>query len=202
VNRKQADIAVGLLLALIVLLGIVSAVQLQLTGMPMSGQMESVPVIAAFGPALMSLVFVSIIGGVYVYVRSSVFTTSGNGDERGEESSSTAPKDTADSEIGGNFNTQPSKSETNSQILAVLPEDEQRILEPVIESPAVLPGLVLVHLEGGLALHSSSDSYLCGTEFSCGTVQESLQIFAGCLTGRELLSQLISFCSCGLGICC
>lgn len=140
-NRKQADIAAGALIASILLLGVASVIQLNRTGSPMRGEMDSVPVMAWIGPILMSLVIASIVGGVYVYVRNQVFTTRAS--EPSEADGPSGPDDAtgtddatgpAPSEIP---ETQPPDPVMRRRVLDVLPDDERRILEPVLESPGL-----------------------------------------------------------------
>lgn len=140
-NRKQTDIAAGALIVTIVLLGVLSAVQLQLTDGPMSGEMESVPVIAMVGPVLMSLVIASLVGGVYMFVRSQVFGTQTSSiTEAGVSNDSEETTGTGDGSgpvTAAADETQPPDAGAQRQILEVLPDDERRILEPVIESPGL-----------------------------------------------------------------
>lgn len=145
-NRKQADVAVGVLIASILLLGVTSAVQLHLTDGAMGGEMDSAPVIALVGPVLMSLVVASIVGGGYMFVRSQLFAVQA---EDTTESSvpndhdATDTDDTVDTDDAAEpttaeaVETRPSDPVTQRQILDVLPDDERRILEPVLESPGL-----------------------------------------------------------------
>lgn len=141
VNRKQTDIAAGALLVTIVLVGILSAVQLQLTDGPMNGEMGSMPVIAMVGPVLMSLVIASIIGGVYMFVRRQLF-----GPQASRTTEADAPTDAEDRTGRGDGSesgtaaideTQLPDAGARRQLLEVLPDDERRILEPILESPGL-----------------------------------------------------------------
>lgn len=140
-NRKQADIAAGVLIACVLLLGIAGAVQLHLSGGPMGSEMSSVPLMAIIGPLLMTLLIASIIGGVYIYIRNQIFTIQDR--ETNTTDVSKDPDGGADTaetlESANQETTGTQQSEPNGQdrILDVLPDDERRILEPVIESPGL-----------------------------------------------------------------
>lgn len=139
-NRKQADTAAGGLVVTIVLVGVLSAIQLQSMDSPMSGEMGSVPVMAMVGPVLMSLVIASIIGGVYIFVRGQVFETRGATTTKADVSDVSEETTTGDRNNPVRAETdeiQPPDSGAQPQILDVLPDDERRILEPVIESPGL-----------------------------------------------------------------
>jgi uncharacterized membrane protein len=140
-NRKQADIAVGIVVVGILLVGVISVIQLHLTGGPMSSEMDSVPVMAVIGPLFMSLLIASIVGGVYVFVRSKVFETqTGDPIRTGESHEPEDGPDTTDateSTTGETTETEQSEPEAGHTLLDVLPDDERRILEPVIESPGL-----------------------------------------------------------------
>lgn len=141
VNRKQTDIAVGALIVAIVVLGVLSVVQLLVRDGSMSGGMGSMPVIAMVGPVLMSLVIASIIGGVYMFVRSQIFRTQASSMTAADGANDTG--DTTDTSDGSEpvaaetEERQPSGGGTRRPFLEVLPDDERRILEPVIESPGL-----------------------------------------------------------------
>lgn len=143
VNRKQADLAAGVLVVSILLFGIIGVIQLYLTGGPMRSEMESIPVMAVIGPLLMSLVIASIVGGIYVFVRSQVFTTHNGTDNTSTEGVSNESgdvidvNDETDSTIREPAETRQADSEARRQISDILPDDERRILEPVIESPGL-----------------------------------------------------------------
>ncbi len=140
-NRKQADIVAGALIATILLVGVLSVIQLHLAGGPMGGDAEPLPVIGVFGPLFMSLVIASIIGGVYVYVRNQVFTIQTGdairADVPGEPDAGTDTGDVTEPATGGTDGTQQPDATVQRRILDVLPDDERRILEPVIESPGL-----------------------------------------------------------------
>lgn len=140
-NRKKADIVAGVSIACILLLGIGGVTQLYLTGGPMGSEMDSAPLMAVIGPLFMTLFITSIVGGVYVYIRSQVFTTQDG--ETGPTADVNDAPDGDDTAVISEPATQETpgtqKSGTNGRdgILDVLPDDERRILEPVIESPGL-----------------------------------------------------------------
>lgn len=134
-NRKQADIAAGTLVAAILLFGIVGVIQLHLSDGPMASEMGPIPVMAVIGPLLMSLVIASVVGGVYVFVRGQVFTTPT--DVSNEADGGSGLDDATDATTNASVEPQQSEPLVRRQLLDVLPDDERRILEPVIESPGL-----------------------------------------------------------------
>ena len=138
-NRKQADIVAGGLVVTIVLVGVLSAIQLQSMDSPMGGEMESIPVMAMVGPVLMSLFIASIIGGVYIFVRGQVFESQASGTTKADVSDSeeTTIGDQNDPNTAETDETQSPESGAQRQILDVLPDDERKILKPVVESPGL-----------------------------------------------------------------
>ena len=134
-KRTQADIVVGALLSVIVLFGVATSLQLVLADDPGMGHMDSIPVFHYVGPAFASLVIASLLGGVYVVGRQQLFpedneTRPVEGEFPAPEEDTTVRQSTADQ--------QPEPQQmTRHPILDVLPDDEERILEPVIESPGI-----------------------------------------------------------------
>jgi uncharacterized membrane protein len=95
----------------------------------------------SFGPILMSIIVASVVSGVYLYARKQLFDTGGErGTGTGETSEVGAPAaaDERPEETGPNRTESGAReSSTERQILDVLPEDEHRVLEPVVESPGL-----------------------------------------------------------------
>jgi predicted transcriptional regulator len=96
---------------------------------------------AVVGPLLMTLFVASIVGGVYVYFRTRTFSIPG-----GETDTTTDTNDTTDGadttdvsepDIQDTPGTGPPDRTRQDKLLDVLPDDEHRILEPVIESPGL-----------------------------------------------------------------
>lgn len=137
-KRKQADIAAGVLVVGVLLLGVVGSVQVYLTGGPMNG--DSVPAMAFVGPILMSLVVASVVGGVYTFVRGRAFATRADegtaADGASDPAEATDAGDATDPTPEEPDGPQPSEP-VRHRILDVLSDDERRILEPVIESPGL-----------------------------------------------------------------
>lgn len=134
-NRRQADLVVGTLVGMILLIGILSTIQLYTAGDSMRGHMGSIPAIHFVGPLFLSLIVASIVGGVYVSIRNTVFE--GDGDT---PTSSRQPETTGTEvdQTGTESTTGESRDRKRERkILDVLPEDERKILEPVIESPGL-----------------------------------------------------------------
>lgn len=140
-NRKQADIAVGILVASILVLGILAAVQFFLADDAMTGPMGSAPAMRSVGPLLMSLVVASIVGGVYVFVRGQVFESEarpGTQEESGRnETGMPDAADMADQAQAETADRHPTDPNSHNPVLDLLPDDERAILEPVIESPGL-----------------------------------------------------------------
>lgn len=136
-DRTQADVAAGVLIASIVLLGIVGVAQLHLSGGPSGSEMDGTPLMAVIGPLIMTILVASVVGGVYVYVRSHVFTSPDNesattGDPTDDEDAADVPESVSEETPDAH----PSGPNIES-VLEVLPDDERRILEPVVESPGL-----------------------------------------------------------------
>jgi len=91
VNRTHADVAVGVLVASILAVGVATAVQLSLAGDAARDGMGAPPVMALVGPVLMSLVVASVVGGVYVFARDRLFTD--EADESAEPTPASEPDD-------------------------------------------------------------------------------------------------------------
>lgn len=103
--------------------------------------MESTPVMAVLGPVLMSLVVASLVGGVYVFVRGQLFTDESTSrtpaDEVTGADRTASSDDTADTDDPTASGRQQPDPAAQRQLLDVLPEDERKILEPVIDSPGL-----------------------------------------------------------------
>lgn len=154
---KTADRLVGLLIMGIILFGSYSwwqATQRLLERDGMMGQMMGTmpgmdPVWYLFG----TLIAVSVVLGVYVLSREqlatvlSTSTTDTATDDRDESTTSIEQSDRS-SELSSEQSTQESltndPSSERTSALTFLPEDERRIIEPILESP----GLTQVELRG------------------------------------------------------
>lgn len=140
-NRRQADIVVGVVIVVILVLGIYSAMQLSLDGT--MEQMGSAPAIHYVGPVLVSLVVASVIGGVYAFVREQAFPTAPATDpptavDRASDDDDRTDETDSDAEPGTEAADVPLTDRAPEyQILDVLPEDERRILKPVVDSPGL-----------------------------------------------------------------
>lgn len=157
VTLKMVDRLVGLLIVGIILFGSYSwwrATQRALERDGMMGQMMGTmpgmdPIWYLFG----TLIAVSVVLGVYVISREqlanilSTPTANAATDDRSESSPSIDPSSRS-SELSSEQSTQESSANDSSSErtspLAFLPEDERRIIEPILESP----GLTQVELRG------------------------------------------------------
>lgn len=123
-NRKQTDIAAGVLILAILCIGVVTAIEMLLSDSGPMGQADSAPTMRVVGPVFMSLLLASVVGGVYVYARERLYGSErASPDERQEADSDPGPEDP--------------DSAASRELLDLLPEDEQKILTPVIESPGL-----------------------------------------------------------------
>lgn len=138
VNQRHADVAVGIVLVGIVLVGVLTAVQFATAGGPMGDGSGGIMPLA--GPVIGSLVMASLVGAAYVVVRSHVFDGR-TGDERpaGEPGVSTdSPEAGARSHTAtGPGDRATGQAAADRQLLAILPEDERKILEPVLDTPGL-----------------------------------------------------------------
>lgn len=131
-NRTHADVAAGVLVAAILLVGVATAVQFLLTDAGMPAEMGSGLLMPVVGPVVMSLVFATIVGGVYVYVRGQLFPDAGEQADGRKLASDSGSPTTADAESAANAG-----SRDVQEVLDVLREDERAVLEPVVESPGL-----------------------------------------------------------------
>ena len=134
-NYRHTDFVASILVGGILLVGIFSTIELYTAGDAMNGHMDSAPVTHFVGPLFLSLVVASILGGVYVSIRNVIFeadgpspTTTDQPDYSRNEVTTTDTEDSA---------RVPLDQKPERKILDVLPEDERKILEPVIESPGL-----------------------------------------------------------------
>lgn len=144
-NRRRADTVVGLLVAAVVLVGGALSWQAyqqrrafeQMGGM-MGGSMGAVHGPNPLWYVLGTVVVSAVIGGGYLAIREDVSVTapldqrqSDASDRSGQADSSSAGA-TARSNDAINPETQP-----RARVLDLLPEDERRVLEPVLSSPGL-----------------------------------------------------------------
>ena len=157
VTLKTADRLVGLLIVGIILFGSYSWWQATRRALERDGMMEQMmgtmpgmdPIWYLFG----TLIAVSVVLGVYVISREqlanvlSTPTANAVTDDRNESSTSIDPSSRS-SELSSEQSTQKSSANDSSSertsALTFLPEDERRIIEPILESP----GLTQVELRG------------------------------------------------------
>jgi uncharacterized membrane protein len=158
VNRRQADIVAGVLIAAILLAGIVTAAQLVLSDRASMGSGQAPPVMMVVGPVLMTLVVASLVAGSYVYLRGQLLSkpsepataeatdagqepTADRGPDADKETDAHQDTDTGtDGRAASREADSASAASTQApdrQLLDVLPDDERQILEPVLESPGL-----------------------------------------------------------------
>lgn len=135
-NRRQADVLVGGLVAVILVVGVLSTLQLAFADDSGMGHMESVPAIHFVGPLFGSLVVAMIIGGIYVAIRDRLFHT----DRASVSGQGTVAAEGNDTDVDPERDHETVDNSTiyrRHPILDILPDDEERILEPVLESPGL-----------------------------------------------------------------
>lgn len=157
VNRRIADVMAGLLLALVLILGLYNSWQAyqrtqavdEMMGPMMGGSMGGMygtnPVVYALG----TVVVVVLIGGVYLAVRDdlvddqSINPTNTDASGSSAESSRTVNGASTRSPPGEASNPPPedepaTRAASNGRrLLDLLPEDERRVLEPVLTTPGI-----------------------------------------------------------------
>ena len=142
-NRTTADAAAATLIGAVLLVGVWTAWQAYRASRAIDDAMghhmdASVGILHGVHPVwylLGSVLVASVIGGVYVFVRGEVFDT---GDSTLEASSpETNDGATSNPEPEPTDETGPNPASTRRRPLDFLPDDERRILEPVVESPGL-----------------------------------------------------------------
>lgn len=146
-NRRQADIGAVAVIGTVLLLGFLSALdayQAQQTTDNMMGHMNG------YGPdpvwyILGTILVAGVLAGVYVVARTAVFsadaaTKTQSGTVTGSENEGQFREISNEQSSGVETGEKTDRSEETSpqrEILDVLPTDERRILEPVIDSPGL-----------------------------------------------------------------
>ena len=149
-NRRQADRVVGLLLGVVLLVGLVSTGQLLVSDDSMMGHAGAAPAIHFLGPLLLSVLVVAVVAGAYALVRDGVF----DGDPPREQPATTPTDVESSASAAGNAadpaadtdghpdapddaDSAATITRAERRVLDLLPEDERRVLTPVIESPGI-----------------------------------------------------------------
>jgi len=145
-NRRRADLVVGLLVATVVVFGGILSWQAYRQNQAMDGMMGSMmgpssgvahgtnPLWYVLGTILVSAVVV----GLYFAVRDDLTSPSTAGPIRHEASGEASRNGTGRSAV----NSQPDEAlspeeQPTRRVLDLLPDDERRVLEPVITSPGI-----------------------------------------------------------------
>jgi uncharacterized membrane protein len=170
-NERRLDLLVAVLVAVIVLSGAVLAWQSAqqprtMDGMMGSGSMMDSPMGSTYGAnplvsVLGAVTLAILVGGLYLVFRDDI-TTTADGASRPDTEESSIPESTVESATASGTETTPDSPESvdrpddhsGAQILDVLPEDERRILEPVVASP----GLTQIELRDRSAFSKSKVS--------------------------------------------
>ena len=138
-NRRRADTAVGFLVAVVLAVGGAlswQAYQQQQAFAEMGSMMDtSMGAVHGTNPlwyVLGTLLVSAVIGGGYLLVRDDL-TETGPIDRSLRESVSRADHESAESPEG----TINPEAQPRARVLDLLPDDERRILEPVLSSPGI-----------------------------------------------------------------
>ncbi|WP_276249036.1 MarR family transcriptional regulator [Haladaptatus sp. YSMS36] len=147
-NRRRADAIVGLLVAAVVVIGGALSWQayqqqqaFEQMGSMMGTSMGAVhgtnPLWYVLGTILVSVV----IGGGYLMIRDDV-TSTGTVDQQRSDASDQIGQGRSESEQSITTTTQSndtinSETQPRARVLDLLPDDERRILEPVLSSPGI-----------------------------------------------------------------
>lgn len=145
-NRRQSDIAVGVFLGVVLLAGGALSWQASQRRRALDesmGSMMDTSMGAIHGPNPLwylfgTLLIAGVIGGVYLVGREAISGTDGN---RHAERVNPGPAPTGTStptetENQGNESSNP-EADPRARVLDLLPDDERRILEPVLGSPGI-----------------------------------------------------------------
>ena len=146
-NRRQADALIGLLVAAVLLIGgglSWQAYQRQQTFEQMGSMMgmdSSVGAMHGTNPVwyvLGTLLVSAVIGGGYLLMRNDIINTAVPDDMQAKTGSQTLPETDNPPEEGAQSNGAINpESQPQARVLDLLPDDERRILEPVLSSPGI-----------------------------------------------------------------
>jgi uncharacterized membrane protein len=138
-NRRRADVVAGSLVSAVVIIGGAlswQAYQRQQAFDQMGSMMgTSMGTVHGTNPLwyILGTILVSaVIGGAYLAVRDDITNTEVNGRSQDEMAKPTDPRSTESPEGAINPESQP-----QDRVLDLLPDDERRILEPVLSSPGI-----------------------------------------------------------------
>lgn len=146
-NRRRADIVVGLLVATVFIFGSALSWQAyqQWQAAERMGSMMGMGTSmgAVHGPnplwyVLGTVLITAVVGGGYLVVRDEI--TSSDGHDRSQEapSNTTVPEQAESQAKAAQPDGEPApESRPREQVLDLLPEDERRVLEPVLSSPGL-----------------------------------------------------------------
>ncbi len=152
-DRRRADAAAAVLVGAVLLAGGAFTWQAYRQRRAVDGTMMDGSMAAMHGPnplypAVGTLFVAAVLGGAYLLVRGELATLGEvDGDSDGQSGASTGTKpgaadpdatgeDAAESPPQG-VAAEPPEAAIGDRVLDVLPEDERRILEPVVASPGV-----------------------------------------------------------------
>ena len=143
-NRRRADLVVGLLVVAVLVVGGALTLQayqqqraMSAMGSMMGGSMGTVHGIGPLWYALGTLLATAIVGVLYLTVRDSLDVSTGSDQSpRGPTGSDGHEPDSHDADESSKRVQNP-EERPRERVLDLLPEDERRILEPVLTSPGI-----------------------------------------------------------------
>ncbi|MFT4921515.1 MAG: putative membrane protein [Haloarculaceae archaeon] len=145
-NRRRADRVVGLLVAVILLVGGALSWQAyqqqralnEMMGSMMGTSMGSIHGTNPLWYVLGTVLVASVVGGLYLTVRDDLPESDPAGERLSESSESATVERPEESAVNAsNEEAIDPEAHPRSRVLDLLPEDERRVLEPVITSPGL-----------------------------------------------------------------
>jgi uncharacterized membrane protein len=145
-NRRRADHVVGLLVAVILLVGGALSWQAyqqqraldEMMGSMMGTSMGSIHGTNPLWYVLGTVLVASVVGGLYLTVRDDLPESDPAGERSSESSESATVERPEESAVNASDEEAiDPEAHPRSRVLDLLPEDERRVLEPVITSPGL-----------------------------------------------------------------
>jgi len=143
-NRRQADAVVGLLVAAVLVVGAALGWQAyqQQQAFDQMGSMMGTSMGSVHGPnplwyVLGTVLVSAVIGGGYLVIRDEVTSRDANDRSQSELVNPTDPESAESPEEATRTEAISPESRPQARVLDLLPDDERRVLEPVISSPGI-----------------------------------------------------------------
>jgi uncharacterized membrane protein len=145
-NRRQADLVAGVLIAAILLVGGALSWQAyqqqraldEMMGSMMGPSMGSVHGTSPLWYVLGTVLVASVVGGLYLIVRDNLSESDSAAERPTEEADPIVPERPEEPTVESSDEEDiDPEAHPRSRVLDLLPEDERRVLEPVITSPGL-----------------------------------------------------------------